>query len=644
MYLARLGRQQDQERQHQQDDQLDPVSQAHVTPSYAQALMNPRNQNARRGQSPSASRRDAERNSDMEERPQTMGDYMAHQRQRGALPQPQNAATPAYSAAPRGYRTWYDEDLDHGDDTIPGYTSNPPSRRNTTAQPGPAFGDGSASVSAWDQEGGDGYPEEYYDTGRLPSYALGQSSHELGGHQIPQPTYQASVSNPFEGDIASAPPRVGGPDGTRISFRGDGKGICTPICLRHSDKENVEEKAFFLFNPDSTRYDNTVQIRVYYRKNQSVNDCLENRLLRLEGHKTVSDRLETIAQGIQPYVRMMTDFYFPATEIHLVTQPSGEVTFDAVEDYEVVPEHAMPKFPEVPATLENLPKAPLGALTKLATLKYEVDLVTWAEDPAGPPHEYAFKRTMTSSSILMELEALEALRQCQHTISVSALVVDTPRVGSTRIRGFLIPYHPAGDLGDLLERFAAAAAPGATMTAVSRAPLPLSWNTKLIWVHSLAKAVQAAHAKGIVHGDLKPDNVLLTNMTAAGQQSVKLMDWAPVGPSRNWAAPEYALDWFAYLNHALDLTRSGQDVPEYDFRTNMGVEIDVYGLGAMMWAIGEEKPGTGNLVLKDRKWEKSPKWFVQLAESCLQEKPAKRPSVSSILLKISSKKPALFFA
>lgn len=94
------------------------------------------------------------------------------------------------------------------------------------------------------------------------------------------------------------------------------------------------------------------------------------------------------------------------------------------------------------------------------------------------------------------------------------------------------------------------------------------------WVGPLCQALQAAHAHGVVHGDLKPDNVVLVD--ASGGSVPRLLDFGAskvLGLDRLTATGELA-GTPAYMAPELFIPRAELDV-----------RVDVYGLGVLLYEL-----------------------------------------------------------
>ncbi len=94
------------------------------------------------------------------------------------------------------------------------------------------------------------------------------------------------------------------------------------------------------------------------------------------------------------------------------------------------------------------------------------------------------------------------------------------------------------------------------------------------WVETLCEALQAAHAHGVIHGDLKPDNVVLVG--AADGPLPRLLDFGAskvLGLDRLTATGELA-GTPAYMAPELFIPRAELDV-----------RVDVYGLGVLLYEL-----------------------------------------------------------
>ncbi|MEM9566471.1 MAG: protein kinase [Actinomycetota bacterium] len=116
----------------------------------------------------------------------------------------------------------------------------------------------------------------------------------------------------------------------------------------------------------------------------------------------------------------------------------------------------------------------------------------------------------------------------------------------------VMPYYPNGSLQDQIDTG------------------PLEWETAVSYVDVAAETIAAAHEEGIVHLDLKPANILLTNTGApriADFGIARLTGAAAAGTTAGTAfTPAYS-------------------APETFLDGETGPPSDVYGLGATLWAL-----------------------------------------------------------
>ena len=117
---------------------------------------------------------------------------------------------------------------------------------------------------------------------------------------------------------------------------------------------------------------------------------------------------------------------------------------------------------------------------------------------------------------------------------------------------------------------------------------------------------------------------------------LQIIDFCRVGPTMSWGAPEYVKAWEEY-SRARDKAMRDSDVPtevpSFDFDTHLTPAVDAYGLGGILWSIGEEHTDR----LDDRVWRNTPKWFSTLVDRCLSDSPEHRPSIGRILYMLEHK-------
>jgi DNA-binding beta-propeller fold protein YncE len=114
-------------------------------------------------------------------------------------------------------------------------------------------------------------------------------------------------------------------------------------------------------------------------------------------------------------------------------------------------------------------------------------------------HDLRLKRTVALKLIAPELALDERFRERFSRESELAMSLEHPNV---------VPIHDAGDVGDRLY-LAMRYVEGTDLRSLLRAEGALDPARALAICSQIAAALQAAHARGLVHRDVKPANVLL---------------------------------------------------------------------------------------------------------------------------------------
>jgi Protein kinase domain len=158
---------------------------------------------------------------------------------------------------------------------------------------------------------------------------------------------------------------------------------------------------------------------------------------------------------------------------------------------------------------------------------------------------------------------------------------------------------------------------------------PLNAQSVLALAAGLAEGLNAIHAAGVVHGDLKPSNVLLA------EDGPRVIDFGISHAAE--AAP---------LTHpGLVMGSPGFMSPEQALGKKVGPLSDVFSLGAVLAfaATGERPFGTGTPIeLLDRvihgtpNLDKVPPEVLPLVERCLAKDPSERPSAAGLLAELGA--------
>jgi serine/threonine protein kinase len=198
-----------------------------------------------------------------------------------------------------------------------------------------------------------------------------------------------------------------------------------------------------------------------------------------------------------------------------------------------------------------------------------------------------------------------------------------------RVNGLFTALVVDADVDATVPWLATAFVPAPSLAETVNERGPLSARAVLSLAAGLAEGLTAIHAAGVVHGDLKPSNVLLA------EDGPRVIDFgisqaagaAPVTPT------------------GLVVGSPGFMSPEQAMGRNVGPLSDVFSLGAVLAfaATGKRPFGTGSPVeLLDRvvhgsaRLDTVPADVLPLVERCLAKDPGRRPTAADLLAEMGA--------
>lgn len=196
----------------------------------------------------------------------------------------------------------------------------------------------------------------------------------------------------------------------------------------------------------------------------------------------------------------------------------------------------------------------------------------------------------------------------------------------------IVQVHDVGELEGLPYFTMEFVEGGSLSRRLSGEPQPAKKSAE--WVSVLARAVQAAHDRGVVHRDLKPGNVLVSD-----DETLKITDF---GLARRFAGPDQT-----DMSVVVRVGTPSYMPPEQALGTPAAIKptADIYSLGAILYEmltgrppfLGESPAETERQVVSDepvppqRLSPRTPRDLQTICLKCLQKSPERRYQSASDL-------------
>lgn len=355
------------------------------------------------------------------------------------------------------------------------------------------------------------------------------------------------------------------------------------ISFRHDPvtKRRVYEKVTGLYLCPSSH--TQLHYTIGYKFNEIVPSAIENRFLATDETdlvETLDNKMKFLASLAASILRKSTKIWLTVTGIEIHTCADGTLGWNLFEDKEEM-------FNRLPVTSlpKEILKVDIGHFSSFQEVAPSVYKVRYQDE------KYILKLNQDKGeATTFQLEAAAKFKagNLPHVNKMIGVVVNNVYdIKEATVKGLLLEYCSRGDLKTLLQY----------------SEPPIDSTTKLRWAAQIAHGIQALHEKGLIHSDLRCQNVVIDD-----DDDAQIIDCSGEGG--------YTRGWHAYLDKMTDPRQ------------------DIYSFGVTLWEIihdGEDPPCISASLPIDWRGKKYNDAVIGLIEECTSEYADQRASMSRVL-------------
>lgn len=347
-------------------------------------------------------------------------------------------------------------------------------------------------------------------------------------------------------------------------------------------KRRVYEKINGIYTCPSSH--TQLHYTIGYKFNEIIPSAIENKFLASDEPnfaKEVEHKMKFLSPLAANVLKTSTQVWLTVTGIEIYTGADGQIQWKLFEDKE-----------------EMLNRLPVGSLPN-DILKVDISHFTSFQSVMGPVYKvryeeekYILKLNLDkgeSITFQSELAAKFKAGNLPHVNKMIGVVINNvDNIKEATVEGLLLEYCSRGDLKTLLRC----------------SKHPIDSTTKLRWAAQIAHGIQALHREGLIHSDLRCENVVIDD-----DDDAQLIDFSGDGGL-------YTRGWHAYLDKMTDPRQ------------------DIYSFGVTLWELihdGDDPPCISTSLPIDRRGKDYDDAVIGLIDECTSEFADKRPSMSGVL-------------